>query len=156
MMMEIDMEKFEIRLLRQDDLEAIVEIDAKVTGEVRDYYYQRKMESMVNRKGLIGTSFVAEYDGRVIGFIMGNIYIGEFGIPQTTASLDTIGIDPEYATAGLGTLLLEEFVTNVDAAGVESIQTLVDWEDIPLLRFFNRNGFIPSTKLNLERKIDPK
>ncbi len=151
--MEIDMEKFEIRLLRQDDLEDLIRIDAKVTGEERDYYYQRKMESMVNRKGLIGTSFVAEYDGRVIGFIMGNIYIGEFGIPQTTASLDTIGIDPEYAKAGLGTLLLEEFVTNVEAAGVDSIQTLVDWENIALLRFFNRSGFVPSTKLNLERKI---
>lgn len=84
---------------------------------------------------------------------MGNIYTGEFGIPQTTASLDTIGIDPEYGKQGIGNLLFEEFVSNVRAAGVENIQTLVDWNDQQLLTFFNKCGFMPSRTLNLEKRI---
>jgi ribosomal protein S18 acetylase RimI-like enzyme len=151
--MRMDIDKLEIRLMREADLEAIIGIDAGVTGEERNDYYGMRMESMMNARGQIATSFVAEYDGRVVGFIMGKIYMGEFGIPQTTASLDTIGVHPEYAKLGLATLLLEQFMTNVEAAGVESIQTLVDWKDLSLLRFFNRSGFLPSTKLNLEKKI---
>ena len=150
---KIDQDKFEIRVMRESDLQAIIDIDAKVTGAKRSEYYERKVASMLDKKASIATSLVADYDGRVIGFVMGNIFTGEFGIPQTTASLDTIGTDPEYAKQGIGTLLMEEFVSHVRAAGVKDIQTLVDWNDARLLRFFNKAGFIPSKTLNLEKRI---
>jgi len=86
-MMKIDDEKFEIRVMRRGDLQAIIGIDEGVTGEVRNDYYERKVTTMLDMTGSIATSLVAEYDGKVIGFIMGNIFTGEFGIPQTTASL---------------------------------------------------------------------
>ena len=152
-MVKIEEEKFGIRVMREGDLGAIIDIDAKVTGTRRSEYYERKVASMLDKKGSIATSLVGDYDGHVISFIMGNIYTGEFGIPQTTASLDTIGIDPDYASHGIGTLLLEEFIRHVRAAGVDSIQTLVDWKNAPLLKFFNKCGFVPSKTLNLEKRI---
>ncbi|KYK30434.1 MAG: hypothetical protein AYK23_01085 [Candidatus Proteinoplasmatales archaeon SG8-5] len=152
-MAKIEQEKFGVRVMREEDLGAIIHIDEKVTGTRRTDYYERKVRSMLDMKGSISTSLVGDYDGRVIGFIMGNVYTGEFGIPQTTASLDTIGIDPDFADQGVGTLLMEEFVRHVSAAGVDSIQTLVDWNDTRLLRFFNRCGFVPSKTLNLEKRI---
>ncbi len=152
-MIRIDQDKFEIRIMREDDLQSIIDIDSRVTGFERVSYYERKMASMLDHRRSITTSFVGEYEGKVIGFIMGNIYTGEFGIPQTTASLDTIGIDPEYGKQGIGNLLFEEFVSNVRAAGVENIQTLVDWNDQQLLTFFNKCGFMPSKTLNLEKRI---
>ena len=151
--MKIDQDKFEIRVMRQGDIEAIISIDAKVTGTKRVEYYERKVASMLDKKGSIATSLVADNDGLVIGFIMGNIYTGEFGIPQTTASLDTIGIDPDHADQGIGTQLMEEFTRHVQAAGVKDIQTLVDWDNIQLMKFFNKSGFIPSKTLNLEKRI---
>jgi ribosomal protein S18 acetylase RimI-like enzyme len=152
-MPKIEPEKFEIRVMNEDDLKAIVDIDERVSGERREEYYERKMGIIMDDKGQIGTSLVAIYDKQVIGFVMGNILTGEFGIPGTTASLDTIGIEPEFANIGVGTLLMEEFITNVDAAGVTNVQTLVDWNDVRLLRFFNRCGFEPSRTLNLEKRI---
>jgi len=152
-MMKIDDEKFEIRVMRRGDLQAIIGIDEGVTGEVRNDYYERKVTTMLDMTGSIATSLVAEYDGKVIGFIMGNIFTGEVGIRQTTASLDTIGIDPEYKGHRIATLLLEEYMANVKAAGVNSIQTLVDWNDDVLLRFFGKSGFKPSQTLNLEKRI---
>jgi len=152
-MAKIEREKFGVRVMREGDVEAIIGIDAKVTGSRRSDYYERKVASMLDKKGSIAASLVGEYKGRVIGFVMGNIYTGEFGIPQTTASLDTIGIDPDYAGHGIGTLLLEEFVNHVKTAGVDTIQTLVDWQDTKLLKFFNTCGFVPSKTLNLEKRI---
>jgi hypothetical protein len=35
-----------------------------------------------------------EEDGTVVGFVMGELYIGEYGIFQEEAALDTIGVDP--------------------------------------------------------------
>ena len=151
--MKIDQDKFEIRVMRESDLQAIIDIDAKVTGTSRVEYYERKVASMLDKKGSIATSLVADNDGHVVGFIMGNIYTGEFGIPQTTASLDTIGMDPDHSSQGIGTLLLEEFIRHVEVAGVKNIQTLVDWDNIQLMKFFNRSGFIPSKTLNLEKRI---
>ena len=151
--MKIDQEKFEIRVMREEDVQAIINIDAKVTGTTRGEYYERKVSLMLDNKGSIATSLVADNDGLVIGFIMGNIYTGEFGIPQTTASLDTIGIDPDYAKQGIGAKLLEEFIRHVQAAGVSDIQTLVDWDNIQLMKFFNKSGFVPSKTLNLEKRI---
>ena len=151
--MKIDQEKFEIRVMKEGDLQAIIDIDAKVTGTSRGEYYERKVSLMLDKKGSIATSLVADNDGLVIGFIMGNIYTGEFGIPQTTASLDSIGIDPDYANQAIGSQLLEEFIRHVQAAGVKDIQTLVDWDNIQLMKFFNKSGFIPSKTLNLEKRI---
>jgi ribosomal protein S18 acetylase RimI-like enzyme len=139
--------------MRQDDIEAVVDIDAKVFGAERLEYYERKMATMLDRKGSIATSLVADYNNRVIGFVMGNIYTGEFGIPQKTASLDTIGIDPDFSGQGLGTQLLEEFENHVKKAGVENIQTLVDRSNIPLSKFFNKSGFAASKTINLEKSL---
>jgi GNAT superfamily N-acetyltransferase len=150
---KVNHEKFEVRVMKQDDLQAIICIDARVTGNERVEYYEAKISSLLDHQGQIGTSLVAENDGRVIGFIMGKIYMGEFGIPESTASLDTVGLDPEFAGNGIGSLLLDEFIRNVKAAGVTSIQTMVVWSDIHLLRFFNKNGFVPSQTINLERKV---
>ncbi len=139
--------------MRQDDIEAVVAIDAKVFGTERKEYYERKMTMMLDKRGSIATSLVADYQNIVIGFVMGNIFTGEFGIPQKTASLDTIGIDPDFSSQGLGTQLLEEFENHMRKAGVENIQTLVDRGNIPLSKFFNKTGFAPSKTINLEKSI---
>jgi ribosomal protein S18 acetylase RimI-like enzyme len=139
--------------MRQDDIGSVVDIDAKVFGVERMDYYERKMSMMLESKGSIATSLVADYNNQVIGFVMGNILMGEFGIPQKTASLDSIGIDPDYSSLGVGTQLLEEFENHVKKAGVENIQTLVDWSDISLSKFFNKAGFAPSKTINLEKRI---
>jgi ribosomal protein S18 acetylase RimI-like enzyme len=151
--MTIDQELLNIRIMREDDIEAIVDIDAKVFGVERMEYYERKMSRLLDSKDSIVTSLVADYNNQVIGFVMGNIYTGEFGIPQKTASLDTIGIDPDFSGQGLGTQMLEEFENHMRKAGVENIQTLVDRGNIPLSKFFNKSGFAPSKTINLEKSL---
>ena len=145
----------DIRPIRSEDLAAIVNIDAKHTGTARpDYLKQKLAEALDPSQGLI-TSMVAEVDGKVAGFVMGKVFVGEFGIPETAATIDTIGIDPDFGSHGVAKALLDEYLTHLSAAGVESVQTLVGWENWNLLRFFSSNKFTPSKTINLERRIAP-
>lgn len=152
-MSKIDPEKLIIRVMREDDLDPIVEIDAQVLGQRRPEYYRRKCTLALDDTQQLVTSLVAEYEGQVVGFIMGNVYLGEFGIPETTASLDTIGVHPDYQEQGIATQLMGEFITHARAAGVDTVYTLVNWNDWGLLRFFEAVGFAPAKKVNLELRI---
>jgi ribosomal protein S18 acetylase RimI-like enzyme len=59
------------------------------------------------------TSLVIEVDGKVAGFMMGVVYLGEFGVPETTATVDTLGVDPVYQGPGVGTTLFEEYASHL-------------------------------------------
>jgi ribosomal protein S18 acetylase RimI-like enzyme len=142
-----------LRALRGDDFACIVEIDARVRGGPRPQYYERRMRSVMDPGTQIVSSLVAELDGRVVGFLIGQVCDGEFGMRDTTAVVDTIGVDPAHQRKGIGRMLLEEFLANMRAIGVGSMRTIVDWKDWDLVRFFGSMGFEPAAVLNLERRI---
>ena len=144
-----------IRLMKADDFDAVVGIDEKVLKAPRPEYYEMKFEKLFNSKDYLPTSLVAEgEDGTLAGFIMGELYMGEYGIFQEEATLDTIGVDPDYQHKGIGEQLINEFLDHLRALGVQKINTLVDRNDSKLMHFFNANQFSPSkTIINLERRI---
>ena len=145
------MENVKIRTLRKEDLDAIVEIDERVLGENRRNYWERKLELMNNKASQI--SLVAELEGRVVGFILGDISGWEFGVPETIGWIDTIGIEPACQKKGLATALARELVQNLKSLGVKTIYTLVSWNDWDLLQFFHAMGFSRGDMINLELKI---
>ncbi len=139
-----------IRLLRTADIDAVVAIDEKLTGTARPEYYRHKLVVAAAHDVQINASLVAEADGRVVGFLMGTLFFGEFGIPETSAVVDTLAVDPDCQDRGVGSALVDQFRTNMRAANVERIYTLVDWNDFGLLKFFGHMGFGPSHRLSLE------
>ena len=145
------MENLQIRALRKEDLEAIVEIDEKVLGENRAGYWKRKLELMNNRLSQI--SLVAEVEGKVVAFILGDVSGWEFGVPETIGWIDTIGVEPSYQKKGVATALAHELINNLKTMGVRSIYTLVSWNDWDLLQFFHAMGFSRGDMINLALKI---
>lgn len=142
-----------IRLMEAGDFAAVTRIDEKVLRTSRPEYYQLKFEELVQSPERLPTSLVAEAeDGTVVGFVMGELFIGEYGISQE-ATLDTIGVDPDHQHRGIGRLLLKEFVDHLKALGARKINTLVDSNDSVMMRFFTANQFGPSPTVNLERKL---
>jgi predicted N-acetyltransferase YhbS len=145
------LENMKIRPLEKEDLEAIVEIDERVLGENRRSYWERKLELMNNKASQV--SLVAELEGKVVGFILGDVSGWEFGVPDTIGWIDTIGIDPVYQKRGLATALANEVIKNLKAIGVRAVYTLVSWNDWDLLQFFHAMGFTRGDMINLELKI---
>jgi ribosomal protein S18 acetylase RimI-like enzyme len=143
-----------IRLMKADDFDAVVAIDAKVLKASRPEYYKLKFEKLFQSKDYLLASLVAEEkDGTVAGFVMGEIYIGEYGISKEKATLDTIGVDPDCQHKGIGKQLIDEFMDHLRTLGVQKINTLVDWNDSKLIHFFSANHFSPSKTINLERSL---
>jgi len=143
-----------IRLMQAEDFDAVVGIDEKVLKAPRPEYYEMKFEKLFQSKDYLPVSLVAEEEnGTVVGFVMGEIYMGEFGIFREEATLDTIGVDPDYQHKGIGEQLINEFVDHLRKMGVQKINTLVDWNDSSLIHFFSANHFSPSKTINLERVL---
>ena len=141
-----------IRLMKADDFGDVVGIDKKVLETPRAEYYEMKFEKLFKTRDYLPASLVAEEeDGTVVGFVMGELYMGEYGIFQEEASLDTIGVDPSHQHKGIGEQLIIEFIDHLRRVGVKKVNTLVDWNDSKLIHFFSANQFSPSKTINLER-----
>jgi ribosomal protein S18 acetylase RimI-like enzyme len=144
---------FKIRLMQSDDFAAVTRIDEKVLKAARPEYYSLKFEELVQSTDRLPTSLVAvAEDGTVVGFVMGELFIGEYGISQE-ATLDTIGVDPDYQQQGVGKQLLKEYMDHLKALGARKINTLVDSNDARMMHFFKANQFGPSKTINLERSL---
>jgi predicted N-acetyltransferase YhbS len=142
-----------IRVMRETDLDAITAIDQRTTGENRREYYERKIAILLDGRHTVNSSLVAELDGTPVGFIMGDIYFGEFGISDASATIEALGVEAAAQNRGVASELLEKFVMNMKAAGVSKIYTLVNWNDFSLERFFASHKFAPSKRINLELSI---
>lgn len=139
-----------LRVLKQEDLDAIVAIDELATKQSRREYYERKIASILNKNTNINCSIVCEIDGNVVGFMMGYVFFGEFGISDSTATIDTMGVHPAFQNFGVASEMLDQFMMNMKAAGVKKVYTLVSWDDFALEKFFSRQKFVPSKRINLE------
>lgn len=143
-----------IRLMKAEDFNAVVGIDERVLRAPRPEYYEMKFEKLFRTRDYVPASLVAEdKDGTVVGFVMGEIYMGQYGIFQEAATLDTIGVDPAYQHQGIGEQLLTEYIDHLRKLGVKKINTLVDWNESRLIHFFSANRFSPSKTINLERGL---
>jgi ribosomal protein S18 acetylase RimI-like enzyme len=135
------------------DFNAVVRIDEKVFKASRSDYIRMKFEALVQSPDHLPTSLVAEKDdGTVVGFVMGQLYIGDYGIADDKATLDTIGVDPDYQHKGIGQQLINEFIDHLRSLRIQKVDTLVD-ANTELMNFFSANGFIPSKTINMERSL---
>lgn len=140
-----------IRAMSSKDLDRIVEIDTQVLGQPRPEYWEMKVELVEKRSPM--SSLVAEWDGEVIGFIIGDASGWEYGVPEHIGWIDTIGVDPTFQRKGVAKLLFTEMVNNLKKVGVDTIYTFLNWRDWSLLQFFDAMGFQKGEMINLELKV---
>ena len=84
---------------------------------------------------------------------MASVDFGDFGRTEPAAVLDTIGVDPGFTGAGVGTALLSQLFVNLEALRVERVATVVERDNFALLEFFYRAGFGPSQRLGFAKRL---
>ena len=150
-MNDISSEMPDIRTMTRKDLDRIIEIDTLVLGKSRPEYWEMKVELVEKRSPM--PSLVAEWEGKVIGFIIGDASGWEYGVPEHIGWIDTIGVDPAFQRKGVATMLFKEMVNNLKKVGVDTIYTFLNWRDWSLLQFFDAMGFEKGEMINLELKV---
>jgi ribosomal protein S18 acetylase RimI-like enzyme len=161
------LKEVKIRVLSENDLDAVVEIDKKILGKEKRAFWKRKMAyaDIYPRPAL-----VAELEGKVVGFIMGYVSGWEFGVPDTIGWIDTLGVDPAYQRRGIGRALFNALIENFKHSGREEtpetkelekpkiegvnvVYTLTNWSDWDLIQFYHAMGFKKGELLNLKLQI---
>jgi predicted N-acetyltransferase YhbS len=143
----------EVRSLAPGDLDAVVRIDRRITGRDRTSYMQCQLKEAMSELA-IRVSLIARKDGVPAGFIMAKADFGDFGRAAPVAVIDTIGVDPDFAGAGVGRALLGQLRINLAALQVERLETVVAKENFDLLGFFHAAGFGPSQRLAFVKQLD--
>lgn len=145
------MDKALIRKLKVDDIEEINRIHSAITqAPVVDDFNASVKEHAVMEKG---ASFVAELDGKVVGYMVSYILSGGFGISKS-AWIAMLGVNPKYMGQGIGDKLAREILDYYREIGVKDIYTSVRWDSTDLLSFFKRLGFDRSDFINLRKIMD--
>ena len=151
-----------LRALRTTDLDAVVEIDRRITGRSRCIFFERRLKAaLADPAGFIVVAVEAEdassgastgvSTGACAGFAIARLQNGEFGDDRRVAVLDVIGVDPAHRGAGVGSLLLEGITAGMQRCDVGELRTQVDWRDQELIRFFAVAGFGLAPRQVLER-----
>ncbi len=138
-----------VRQLSSDDLEAVIVLDAKNTGQRREDYFKLKLAQALFDTG-IQVSLAADVGVSLGGFLLARVYYGEFGISERVAVLDTFGVRPDLRGKGVGGALIRQLRVNLQALGIRTLQTEVSWDDPELISFFQHAGFRPAPRFCLD------
>jgi ribosomal protein S18 acetylase RimI-like enzyme len=144
-----------VRPVRRADLDEVIAIDATVTGIEKRSYWQRVYRRYgVAARGEHRWFLVALAEGRVAGFLIGEVRDWEFGSPPC-GWVFAIDIDPQVRQAGIGTRLLSALSTSLRRAGVRKLRTLLSRENTLILSFFRSQGMTAAPMIPLEMDVMP-
>ena len=146
--MGADETKIMIRRMVDEDMPKVEVIDRSLSGPQRAISWQvaAEVEAVVYRPAL---SFVAEVDGVVVGFLLGDIRGAEYG-KDIKGWIDMVGVHPKYKRLGIGRKLVETFCQVCERNKVD-VQVLLREDDEQLRRFFSMLNFNRGNMVNFVR-----
>jgi ribosomal protein S18 acetylase RimI-like enzyme len=138
-----------LRPMTQEDLSEVQRIQARITRQPVPQPWMDMLAEHVDKIYRLG--YVAEENGAVLGFILGEIKIGGFGT-ELSGWLELVGVEPNHMGSGMGAALVEALFNALRERGVQEIYTAVRWDSGDMLAFFKKLGFDQSAFINLRLK----
>ena len=137
-----------IRRMTEADLPRVKEIDKELVGPHRSISWPLRIEAhwWVYR-GL--PNFVAEVDGELVGFILGDIRGVEYGT-EVGGWIDMMGVSPWFQSMGIGRMLVEAICAECQKQGVK-VMVIVMGNDKRLVKFWNSVGFRKGNLVSYEK-----
>jgi ribosomal protein S18 acetylase RimI-like enzyme len=140
-----------LRPVNELDIEAVCAIDEKLSGKDRPGEWERRISYYIRRDPEL--SLVAVEGEKVVGFMLGEVKAGEFGLEEPAGWIEVLGVDPDCQGRSVGKQLLEGMLKGFRARGAKAVRTLVnETGQKDLFRFFESGGFKPTPIRTLERK----
>ena len=148
-----------IQPLSLDNIKDIVRIEKRIEGklgiinEERMEYLKEATRYNIERSDPM-MSLGAELDENIVGFIIGEIRIWEFGIAEKTGWIRILGVDPDFQRRGIGRKLGEALLEHFKRRGIKRIRTMAEWYTGDLISFFKSLGFNMLNMIPLEKELN--
>jgi GNAT superfamily N-acetyltransferase len=140
-----------IRPAMPRDHRAVVALDAANTGMAKPHYW-RGLFADHGRRRNSRFFLVAEDDGKLVGFVVGEVRAWEFGSAPCGWVL-AIEVDPAMRLRRIGTMLVEAIAECFKRAGVRKLRTMLARNDLLNLRFFRSQGMMAGPFIQLEKEL---
>jgi ribosomal protein S18 acetylase RimI-like enzyme len=147
-----DLGAVRIRPARGSDLPSVIALDAENTGTAKAAYWKDRFEWYAGRHPE-RFFLVAERDGPMLGFIVGEVRAWEFGSPPS-GWIFAIHISPTARLNGLGTLLFDEICVRFRKAGAQHVRTMLAKDAHLLMSFFRSLGMMGGRFIELEKRLE--
>ena len=150
-----------IRPLSLDNIKDIVRIEKRIEeklgiiNEERMEYLKEATRYNIERSDPM-MSLGAELDENIVGFIIGEIRIWEFGIGEKTGWIRILGVDPDFQRRGIGRKLGEALLEHFERRGIKRVRTMAEWYTGDLISFFKSLGFNMLNMIPLEKELNKK
>ncbi len=144
---EVAEDTIKIRHLRAEDIPHLQEIDRKITQRSTTW---DNVDIYLAGGPLL--SFIAELNGEVIGFLLGDVKSYEFGLAQS-AWIETIGVSPDHQRDGVGRMLVSAFLDHCRRSNISNVQVLVRQDDRALHGFLDAMSFHRGEMVNFQKLL---
>ncbi len=139
--------------MRRGDLDAVIAIDARVTGIEKRAYWRGIHRRYADADSPGRQFLVAAAGPAVVGFVIGEVRDWEFGSPPC-GWVFAIDVHPEARQSGIGTMLLAAIARGFRRAGVTKIRTLLSRDNSLILSFFRSQGMMAGPFIPLEMDLE--
>jgi len=145
----------DVAVAQAADLDAIVALDAAITGSGKAGYWQDMLERFTQKKALSNRYFLVgkSPDDKLVGFIIGEIRAWEFGSPPCGWVI-ALNVTADQRERGIGAMLFDALCAEMKKDGVSTIRTMVLASDKVNLSFFRGEGLAAGPYIELERQLD--
>ncbi|MCB2101213.1 MAG: GNAT family N-acetyltransferase [Rhodobacterales bacterium] len=140
-----------IRPAGQGDIPFVIALDERNTGLAKPDYWTDLFTRYGGRRGRY--FLVAEADGVVSAFIIGEIRAWEFGSPPC-GWIFALGVHPDQRLIGLASRLFDVTCEAFRQAGITKVRTMLAVDDNLNMSFFRSQGMRGGPFIQLEKRLD--
>ena len=145
-----------IRIAKPADIESCARLLGILFSQEHEFTPdQQKQEAgldMIISDPSIGTIFVCEEDGLIVGMISA-LNLVSTAIGKKVLFLEDMIVDPAWRGKGIGALLIEHVCRWAREEGYGRATLLTDGDNIPAQHFYEAHGFIRSTMVAFRKRL---
>ena len=144
--------KVNIRRMERNDIHEVLALDRIIQGSGQDIISYEDLAS-ANPGTPPDLSFVAEVDGKIIGFsINRSMYLM---VPLTEVCIiHAIFIHPDYQGRGIGRKLIQAVLYHCQIEDIGTVRALIPDGNKELQALFERQGFQCSNIVNFDKTLE--
>ena len=147
----------DIQTVSAQDLGQIIRLDERVTNNTKQEYWQDIFERYGEKlsKGrffLVAKVHQGKAEGQILGFIVGEIRVWEFG-SEPCGWVFAFSVEPDTRLQGIGERLFEAMSAKFRQAGMKTMRTMVARHNQLHMAFFRSEGMVAGPYIQLEKPL---